>query len=243
MTDYRCCDLGAELDAVQVLDLENERSFYMRRTKAGQAISLRNFALGRLADPLLADRRRRQIMDAAIACFRRRGFHQATMQEICAESGISAGALYRYFDSKAAIISAIVEEQRGEGHTAFLRAVEEQGLIDALCIVARDFFDKLHQGDSALIADVIAESIRDDTLAQSLRANDASSVGLFATAIRTAQKRHEIEATLNPEMAASTLHAVIEGIGLRRAFLRDTDPDEALRQFRETAERYLSPRT
>jgi AcrR family transcriptional regulator len=199
--------------------------------------------LARLADPQLADRRRRQIMDAAIACFRRRGFHQATMQEICAESGISAGALYRYFDSKAAIIAAIVEEHRGEGHSAFLRAVEEQGLIDAVCVVARDFFGKLHQGDSALIADIIAESIRDDGLARSLRANDASSVDLFAEAIRVAQARDEIDATLAPETAASTLHALIEGIGLRRAFLRDTDPDAALLQFREIAERYLSPRT
>jgi AcrR family transcriptional regulator len=199
--------------------------------------------LGRLADPQLADRRRRQIMDAAIACFRRRGFHQATMQEICAEAGISAGALYRYFASKAEIIAAIVEQHRGEGHSAFLRAAEEQGLIDALCVVAGDFFGKLHEGDSALIADIIAESIRDDGLARSMRANDASSVDLFAEAIRRAQARREIDATLDPTTAASTLHAAIEGIGLRRAFLRDTDPEAALLQFREIAKRYLSSRT
>ena len=199
--------------------------------------------MGRVADPQLADRRRRQIMDAAIACFSRRGFHQATMQEICAESGISAGALYRYFASKAEIIAAIAEANRGEGHSAFLRTVEQQGLMDALCVVARDFFDKLHHGHSALIADVIAESIRDDGLARSLRANDASSVELFAEAIRMAQARREIDATLDPVTAAGTLHAAIEGIGLRRAFLRDTDPEAALLQFRELAERYLRPRT
>lgn len=199
--------------------------------------------MGRLADPQLADRRRRQIMDAAITCFRRRGFHQATMAEICAEAGISAGALYRYFASKAEIIAAIAEDKRGEGHSAFLRVVQEQGLCDALCVVARDFFDKLHEGDSALIADVIAESIRDDGLARSLRANDASSVGLFAEAIAMAQARGEIDATLNPQAAAATLHSAIEGIGLRRAFLRDTNPEAALLQFRELAERYLSPRT
>ena len=198
--------------------------------------------MGRHADPELADRRRRQIMDAAIACFARRGFHQATMQEICAESGISAGALYRYFASKAEIIAAIAEDKRGEGHDAFQCAAKQKGLMDALCVVARDFFDKLHQGHSALIADVIAESIRDDALAKSLRANDAGSVGLVANAIRSAQARHEIDATLDADEAAATLHAVIEGIGLRRAFLRDTDPDAALLQFRAVAERYLRPR-
>src|SRR5262245_10320707 len=182
-------------------------------------------------------------MDAAIACFRRRGFHQATMQEICAEASISAGALYRYFASKAEIIAAIAEDKTGEGHSAFLRAAETDGLMEALCVVARDFFDKLHQGDGALIADIIAESLRDDTIADSLSANDASSVSLFSRAIKTAQARNEIDATLDADASANTLHAIIEGIGLRRAFLRDTDPEAALLQFRDIAERYLRPRT
>ena len=65
--------------------------------------------MSRLARPELAERRRRQILDAALDCFRRRGFHQTSMQEICAAAGISAGALYRYFGSKAEIITAITK--------------------------------------------------------------------------------------------------------------------------------------
>jgi hypothetical protein len=42
-------------------------------------------------------------------------------------------------------------------------------------------------------------------------------------------------------MATNTLFAAIEGIGLRRAFMRDTDTDAAVAQFRTLAERYLSP--
>ena len=48
--------------------------------------------MSRLANPELAERRRRQILDAALACFRRRGFHQTSMSEICTEADISAGA-------------------------------------------------------------------------------------------------------------------------------------------------------
>ncbi|HYD86225.1 MAG TPA: TetR/AcrR family transcriptional regulator [Vitreimonas sp.] len=181
-------------------------------------------------------------MDAAIGCFRRRGFHQATMQEICAEAGISAGALYRYFASKAEIIAAIAEDHRGEGDTAFLRAAEQEGLIPALCLAARNFLQKFADGDGALIADIIAEALRDDVLSASLRATDVRSVKLFAQAIETAQARREIDVTLDPEEAAETLYAAIEGIGLRRAFLRDTDTDEAVAQFCSLAERYLSSR-
>ena len=165
------------------------------------------------------------------------------MQEICAEAGISAGALYRYFASKAEIIAAIAEDKRGERDLLFLQEAQRSGLIEALCLIAGDFFEKLNAGDGALIADIIAESIRDDVIAQSLSSNDRAGVELIAKAIRDAQARREIDATLEPESAANTLYALIEGIGLRRAFLRETDPVAALLQFRAAAERYLSPRT
>lgn len=163
------------------------------------------------------------------------------MQEICAEADISAGALYRYFGSKAEIIGAIAEDKRGEGDEAFLRAAEKHGIIEALCLSGRDFFRKFADGDGALIADIFAEAIRDDSVAAPLRRTDARSVALFVKAIVAAQNRGEIDAKLDPEDAANTLFAGIEGIGLRRAFLRDTDTDAAVAQFRTFAERYLSP--
>jgi AcrR family transcriptional regulator len=199
--------------------------------------------LARLADPELAERRRRQIMDAAIACFRRRGFHQATMAEICAEAGISAGALYRYFSSKADIIGAIAEDKRGESDEAFMRAAEQQGFIPAICLIARGFFDKFEEGDGALIADILAEAIRDDAVSASLSRTDKASVEIFIRAIKAAQARGEIDATLDPEIATNTLFGALEGIGLRRAFCREINAEAAVVQFRALAERYLEPRT
>ena len=49
-----------------------------------------------------------QILNAATAVFARRGFHEARMDDIVAESGLSKGALYWYFKSKDAIITAIL---------------------------------------------------------------------------------------------------------------------------------------
>jgi TetR/AcrR family transcriptional repressor of uid operon len=218
----------------------------MRRNIPAQAVCgnsrLGDPNLARLADPELAERRRRQIMDAAIACFRRRGFHQATMAEICAEAEISAGALYRYFSSKADIIGAIAEDKRGESDEAFMRASEEHGFIPAICLAARAFFEKFADGDGALIAEIIAEAIRDDAVSAPLRATDGASVRIFIRAFTAAQARGEIDATLDPESATNTLFATLEGIGLRRAFCRETNVEAALLQFRALAERYLEPR-
>ena len=46
-------------------------------------------------------------MNAAMSCAAREGFHKTTMAHVVAESGLSAGAVYGYFSSKAELIQAI----------------------------------------------------------------------------------------------------------------------------------------
>ena len=60
----------------------------------------------KVSDAYLAARRR-QILDAAAACFARDGFHRTSMQDIVRESGISAGLVYRYFAGKEAVGGAV----------------------------------------------------------------------------------------------------------------------------------------
>ena len=56
------------------------------------------------------DRRRQQILDAARECFTKQGFHATSMQDIFKASGLSAGAVYRYFPSKHELVKAIAGE-------------------------------------------------------------------------------------------------------------------------------------
>ena len=66
-------------------------------------------------DDQYLESRRREIVDAAMTCFSREGFHRTTMQDIVRETGLSAGAIYRYFKSKEDIVAAIAEEWVGRG--------------------------------------------------------------------------------------------------------------------------------
>jgi TetR/AcrR family transcriptional regulator, transcriptional repressor of aconitase len=56
------------------------------------------------------DRRRQQILDAARECFTKQGFHNTSMQDIFKASGLSAGAVYRYFPSKHELVKTIAGE-------------------------------------------------------------------------------------------------------------------------------------
>ena len=60
--------------------------------------------------PEEVEQRRREIIDAARRCFLRRGFHQATTDEICREAAITPGSLYHYFRSKEDVIKAVVQD-------------------------------------------------------------------------------------------------------------------------------------
>src|SRR5918999_3153281 len=71
--------------------------------------SLYFVAMPKVSEEHLAARRR-QILDAALVCFSRSGFHQTSMQQIFEEAGLSPGAVYRYFKSKDDIVAAIAAE-------------------------------------------------------------------------------------------------------------------------------------
>jgi AcrR family transcriptional regulator len=55
--------------------------------------------------------RRQHIIDAAMRQFEKRGFGGASVDDICAEAGISKGALYTHFPSKEAIMLALIGQR------------------------------------------------------------------------------------------------------------------------------------
>ena len=58
-----------------------------------------------------AEWRRQQLLDAALAVFVDKGIDGATVKDITAAAGVTQGLLYHYFDSKNAIVLAILQER------------------------------------------------------------------------------------------------------------------------------------
>ena len=61
--------------------------------------------------PNIVEDRREQIMDAALRVFAQKGFARATNREIAREAGVTSGLIYHYFDSKDALLKAIIEQR------------------------------------------------------------------------------------------------------------------------------------
>lgn len=55
----------------------------------------------------VTERRRGQILEAALAVFSRQGYDRAAMHEIAAEAGIAVGTIYNYYPAKRDILFAL----------------------------------------------------------------------------------------------------------------------------------------
>lgn len=61
--------------------------------------------------PKVVEDRREQIIDAAMRVFSQKGFTKATNKDIAREAGITPGLIYYYFESKEALLQAILESR------------------------------------------------------------------------------------------------------------------------------------
>lgn len=177
------------------------------------------------------DARRRQILDAAVTCFARDGFHRTTMQDIVRESGLSPGAIYGYFASKDAIVDAIGADRHAL-EIALIAAARDGGdLRDALRRLSREFFALL--GDPAerrrrrVALQVWAEALRNPRLLRQVKGGVDRPRARLADLLRQAQSRGALDATLSPDAVARVMIAVFQGFVLQQAW----DPKVAVAPY------------
>src|SRR2546421_7901322 len=114
--------------------------------------------------------RRTQILEAAMVCFAKRGFHQASMHDISAEAGISVGLIYRYFANKEAVISAMADRHKKEIGAMLERARQAPTLLESLEILfTAHCCENSPQVQSAFVVDLYAEASRNPEVADLVR--------------------------------------------------------------------------
>jgi AcrR family transcriptional regulator len=185
----------------------------------------------RVADSYLQSRRR-QIMDAAIRCFARDGFHRTTMQDIVAEAGMSAGAIYRYFPAKEDIVAAIAAEYRAPEITAFATAMAEDDVAVALRSLARATLGRLADTDEQrwrrVTVQVWAEALRDERVMGIVRDGLDAPLAMLAELIRRGQRDGSVSPDIDPLGLARVCAAIFEGLVLQQAWDPELDVDAYL---------------
>jgi TetR/AcrR family transcriptional regulator, repressor for uid operon len=198
----------------------------------------------RTIDPIKQQAKRQQIVDAAIICFAKSGFHATSTAQICVQAGMSPGNLFHYFPAKDAIIQAIAELDRHETALALGRLREADNVVTGLQDLARDVL--LAASDRAYAAisiEIAAEATRNPAVAALFAANDQQTRSALVTELQRGVDQGHVDASLDLPQTASWLIALLEG-GVGRAAL-DADFDLAANQktLCDMIARLLVPRT
>ena len=161
--------------------------------------------------------RRAEILAAAQRCFARSGFHQASMQEICAEAQMSPGNLYRYFSSKEAIIAGISERNRAEAAKDFAAVAKAPNFFAGLAELARHHLVERTAEEVGLCAEIMAESRRNPEIAGQYQHIEIEVKAGLVAMLRHAADRGEIAGNVDLDGAATVLMVLADGISWRRA--------------------------
>lgn len=91
--------------------------------------------------------KRNEILDVAQRLVYTRGYEQIAIRDILDELQISKGAFYHYFDSKQALLEALIERSRQEGEQILSAILNDQDLsaLEKL----QGFFEKIGRWKSA----------------------------------------------------------------------------------------------
>jgi AcrR family transcriptional regulator len=183
--------------------------------------------------------RRDEILAAAQRCFARTGFHQTSMQEICAEAAMSPGNLYRYFPSKEAIIAGIAERDRAEVGAEFAGADLTQGVLAAIEGLAQHHFAQRSMEQVLLCTEVMAEARRNPEIARISASFDVDVRKWLRDLFEAGVARGDISPDADLDGVITMLMVIADGVWWRRALDRQFDPAGVLPIFMDLVRHML----
>jgi TetR/AcrR family transcriptional regulator, repressor for uid operon len=191
----------------------------------------------------ILEARQHQILEAAAACFVRRGFHQSTMQEICREAKLSPGSVYRYYRSKEEIIAVLVEASCADFLSLIESVRDDTDTAQAFENLADAVLDKIR--DPALCVlhiEANAEALRNPRMTEIVERRDTVNLEALAERIRHAQSSGAADPTLDPHMSAEILVALIKGLAMRKSLNPKIDTMAHAPMIKTLISRFLKTR-
>ena len=168
--------------------------------------------MARTKDESLHEQRRLQILKAAAAVFKAKGFHAARTEEICAEANLSAGTVFRYFQGKEDIIAAIAGMEMN-GHRDQIRQLgTKEGFLWLTQLTVKDLSELLIPSPFNLGADSWLELCRNPKYSDEMQQQDTQLRRTLAAALKNGQREGWVRPTLDAAGAANIIMALFSGL-------------------------------
>jgi TetR/AcrR family transcriptional regulator, fatty acid metabolism regulator protein len=173
------------------------------------------------------EKRRRQILQAAVRAFARKGYHACRVSDIASEAGVAYGLVYHYYGSKEALLEAIFTETWGAMLETIrsVEAVEDSGLEQVRKV--SEIVLRTWKRDPDLVGVLVREVTRGPQLER-----ETDEIGHAFEAleriVERGQGQGDFRAELDARLVATIWYGALEAILTAWAFGQLPDGEEDL---------------
>jgi TetR/AcrR family acrAB operon transcriptional repressor len=184
-----------------------------------------------------AEQTRKNLLNAALAIFSRKGFESTRLEDIAQAAGVTRGAIYHHFGGKEELFIALLDDASAISNKAIQQAVKEGGsLLQMLSRIIVYTFNLLE--DDNRFRQVMALSISTTNLEELAKRKYKEAEDLvenISQALTGGVDSGELRPDLDPKNAARALLAYQNGLAMLWFSNRDVfsvkDNAEALAQI------------
>lgn len=148
-----------------------------------------------------SDETREQLLAAAMKVFAARGYDGTRVAEIARVAGITTGAIYNHFDSKADLLTAAIRDHGPGAFTELIDAHPELSVIEVFRALGARLPERSHSISGPLM-EIIVATRRDEDVAKALTGSVSDSETERALLIQRGQDDGEIDASVDPRALA-----------------------------------------
>ena len=165
-----------------------------------------------------------EILLASQACFVRKGFHNTTMQDICQQAGMSAGNIYRYFDSKEMIIEVFAGEELQWMTTAIKDVPSSPDMLQAIVdTVYWTAVTLMEENKSELIAELFAEAGRNPRINAIYTKFNKQLTEQTCNMLQELEDNNLLRPLHDKSLVAKILISLVDGLVLNKIISPDFD--------------------
>ncbi|MEO3859180.1 helix-turn-helix domain-containing protein [Acrocarpospora sp. B8E8] len=180
--------------------------------------------MGRIAGVTAAETRER-LLRAAAEVFAERGYDGTRVADIAAAAGVSNGALYAHFGSKAELLVAALRAHGRRLLAGLFAADPDRSITDLLLAIGR-WLPRRRDPSRFLIVEALVAARRDADVAGPTRAYVGERADWLAELVRLGQAGDELDPALSPGALAHFCLLLAMGSALITPDLHAVDDEE-----------------
>ncbi|HEX3790618.1 MAG TPA: TetR/AcrR family transcriptional regulator [Pseudonocardiaceae bacterium] len=166
-----------------------------------------------------------RLLRAAADVFARRGYDGTRVAQIAQIAGLSNGAMYAYFGSKAELLMGALRTH-GQRLLADLISADPSRSITELLLVTGRSLRRRRDNDGNLVIEALVAARRDQDVAELMRDYIHDRIDWLADLVREGQARGELDPALPPRAVAHFCLSLATGTALLTPELNDVDDQQ-----------------